>query len=265
MKFRWIVFIIFYFINLNAEKNIDIAKDFHKRSQQYPLNEYKKICVNSPSRVGSTLIFNVLKILFDNDEVLSSPGKMHYWENNNLPDAQNVLVFKSHSFMDFDSSTVVFCPVRNPIDTCFSIFRVTQGNKKDQNIDEDHLVKVVNFYLGQMHGVQNLIKQNNCILLKYEDFVDNLDFIFHKCEDVFNIKIQDVDKNLIKQILSRENVMLSIKDFKDFSACDETTYFHGLHINASEFSPEQEVVIKEKIKEQLSEKFDFLNNYGYTL
>lgn len=266
--FRSLFFLIFCSVILNANECINIEEQYFKRSQQYPINGYKKIMVFSPYRTGSTLVFNVLRFLFEDSEFLDKIAWGHH----------NSIVAKTHALGYMDPSIIVFCLIRNPIDTCFSRYRVMMSQASAQGIspesfqefEEESLDMAVQDYLTQMQWMYDLLNKRvrNVVLLKYEDFNSNLEFIFAKFEKVFNIKICEMDRLLMEELFSKENIALNIKSLQNFQNFNEITLFHGAHIDANEFSEEEKAIIHAKIRERLSRKCSnflgkILRQYGY--
>lgn len=249
--FRWAVFFAVCFVILNANESISFEEQYCKRSQQYPIGNYQRIIVASPYRTGSTIVFNVLKFLFNNSDSLHS----------------NSIVGKCHFPKNPDPAEIVFCPIRNPMDTCFSRYRV-MGERQNQTINERALDIAVNEYLRQMHGMHKLLQKKlpNVVLLKYEDFDCNLWAIFDKVETLFNMKICEIDKALIEELFSKKNVKYFVEKYEGFGQWDPLTGFHGKHIDeGNEFSEEEKHLIYEKIRERLLGKCGFLEEYGYVL
>lgn len=244
---------IFYFIILNADEGINISEQYFKRSQQYPTNGYKKIIVLSPYRTGSTFVFNVLRFLFEDLDNLSH----HSFHNSN-----ELIVKKTHNNIHSDADTIFFCPIRNPIDTCFSRYRVWATCESETRFNTKRLNTIVEDYLFQMQQIKSLkARHKHTILLKYEDFVENFEFLFNQIENVFDIKICKKDKDLMAKALSKDNVSIVSKKYHNFSTYDTSTLFHGNHVEGDKFPPDEKDRIKDTIRKKLLEKCDSLDEY----
>lgn len=242
---------------LSADEGNNIHEQYHKRSQQYPTNGYQKILVYSPYRTGSTIVFNVLRFLFEDSDFLCQ--KIPWGHNKSI-------VGKTHNLGYIDPSAIIFCTIRNPEDACFSRYRVMNPGKF-QKVNEKALDIAVQDYLTQMKWMHDLLQKrfHNVVLLKYENFDSKLEVIFDKVENLFNIEICEMDRALMEEAFSKENVALFTKKFENFKKSDNLTLFHGAHIEGDEFSKEEKAFISEEIRKRLSGKCSFLEQYGYAL
>lgn len=255
--FNALFFLAFFSALWSGDESIDIQEQYHYRTQQYPTNDYQKILVFSPSRTGSTLVFNVLKFLFENSDCL---------DENAWIGGKKFIVGKTHHLGYFEPSCMIFCTIRNPEDTCFSRYRVMNPGKF-KKLNQKALDIAVRDYITQMHWVQSLVKGNlpNVVLLKYEEFDSNLNFIFDEVENKLGIEISEFDKTLMEEAFSKKNVAKSTKKLNEFKNYDGVTLFHGAHIEGDEFTKEQKEFVYEEIRKRLSGKCDFLKQFGYTL
>ena len=245
---------------MNAE--ISIQDEYSKRTRQYSTNGYKKILLYSPYRTGSTLVYNVLKFLFEKSYFLDKDS----WQDS------NAIVGKTHILGRIEPSTFIFCTIRNPVDACFSGYRVIISSKYSlmapyQKIDEMALDSAVDDYIAQMESIDDLLRQKmrNITFLPYEDFNSNMEIIFDRIENIFDITICEIDRLLMEETFSKKNVSQFIKQFKNFSVYDTSSLFHGDHIEGNEFSKEQKTLICDEIKKRLLGRCDFLEKYGYVL
>ncbi len=91
-----------------SEEFIDLTTFLQKRTQQHPIIGYKKIYLATPPRTGSTLVYNVLRYLFENEDPYD-------WEQN-----YDNLVVKSHSDYKIKKDGIYVVTIRNPIEACLS-------------------------------------------------------------------------------------------------------------------------------------------------
>jgi hypothetical protein len=251
----WLLLFVALFCTLRGAPYDDITEAVYKRSQQYSLGGYKKIVVFSPQRTGSTLVFNILRFLFENIEVINQST----WANSR-PD---FLVNKTHEPKLWGKKTIVFCTIRNPVDAIFSFYRVLKGDKPF--LDISYLNVLVDFYIEYLRNARRQIKMENTVLLRYEDFERDMGHIFQKVEEALGIQIDLTDKELMKRVLSIENVSLHIQQYQGFDQYDSVTHFHGAHIDQGELTPKEKGFLVEKINIRLQPHKDLLNSLGYSL
>jgi hypothetical protein len=232
----------FGFININICCSM--------RTQQYPIGKYSNIYVVSPHSSGSTLLFNVLRILFEN-------------QRNSPDDPLHQLVDKMHELSLMKRNALYFSTVRNPLDICYSKYRIDCG-RAQKRLPLSHIKSIVEEEVECFKLIDSLKQQNaNLIELKYEDFVNNLDYLFNTIEKHFSFVIDESDKSLIKEAMSKKNVMENIRELADSSVYFLESYFHGHHIDQGEFSKEDQVMIKKEIVADLKEYQLIFEKFGY--
>ena len=121
MRYLGILFCLFSFGT--AEELLDVETLATLRTQQYPMEPYKKIVIYSAQRTGSTLAYNVFKYLFENQNSLFCS---HHKSN------QDCFVSKTHqppSLKD-SNATLIVITIRNPADAIISAFR--KESQKDK-------------------------------------------------------------------------------------------------------------------------------------
>src|SRR6185437_3936462 len=116
MKALWVLVCAFSLGHGGEMLNVETLPTL--RTQQYSLSSYKKIVVFSAPRTGSSLVYNVFRYLFENQENLFHA---HHAFN------QSCLVLKTHKPSELgliEESPVLFViPIRNPVDAIISNFR----------------------------------------------------------------------------------------------------------------------------------------------
>ena len=160
-------------------------------------------------RSGSTLIFNILKEVFNNYIII----KTHQFPTLKLRKIQNI---------------PLVCTYRDPLDIiCSSIKRNTE--LPNRGVIKKHIKEL------KKHGFDDFIKletnYKNKINLRYENFFNNYDYIFNKLENFFCIKISKEFRFYLKNKFSINNVKEQIKNFNNFQEYDSQSHFHGLHIS----------------------------------
>ena len=194
----------------------------------------------SPPRSGSTLVFNIMRELF--------PMKK---------------IFKVHTFRSMCRQMKVVVTYRHPLDCiASSIIRY----KKEPTQEE--LARQVRMFNEQ--GLLDLVKikkMPNILMLKYEDYVNDFEYIFNHFENFFNITVSQEKRSELTAKYKIENVEKMIKNQKgdSFADIDKKTQLHGNHISKYKgasnyyeefFQPEQIKFLKETYAEVL-EAFDY--------
>ena len=239
------VFLIMFFCQVGySQKYIDLDTVAKRRSQDYCLRNYRKIIVCTPYRTGSTLIYNVLRFFFDN------------------------AVIKTHTIPHIQEETFFVFTIRSPLQCCCSRCRIEWKDNLDaiaSNVSK--LDKIVQEYIQQIGNIRKFLQENHpAVLLKYEDFDDNLEYILRKIEVCFKIRIHPADRALLKKAFSKENVNNHIKKYENFSQYDKITHWHGNHLSLTEdYSSDAWKKIREEIKSRLIYHKFLINDFGYTL
>ena len=97
--------------------------------------------------------------------------------------------------------------------------------------------------------------------LKYEDFTDDLNYLFNFIEDNFSISIASNDKELMKKGYSKQNIFFCTQNFADFNEYLPISGFHGRHINLEGYIPPKEFLYWLNI--YLEDIKSLFKNYGY--
>ena len=170
----------------------------------------KTIIQFGPPRSGTTLIYNILKDVFPNKSVETK----HYYRNK-------------------DKRFPTIVTYRNPLDSITSsILRYKKKPTKDvikQQISE--------FEKNGIWSVLEIRDNKNVLMLKYEDFVNNFDYIYNKLEIFFNVNISNDKKNLIKKNYNITAVEKMTSYMKSYEEQDKKNLFHGDHININKGQP----------------------------
>ncbi len=165
-----------------------------------------------PGRTGSTLVYNILK------DLGFSIVKQHQLLSHTKPD-------KTHKFIS--------C-IRDLRDVLASRARIYKIKYSD---------KTIHSIITQMKriGLDDLIKfveqKKPILVLKYELFWNNYDYIFDELERFLDITI---DKNKREMIKNKRNVDAMKKiasNFKSFKQYDIHTNIHGDHISQNNGAP----------------------------
>ncbi len=239
MRFLLSLFLLLSF-PLFSDEMIDISQIMEKRTKQYPLKGYNKICLFTPRRTGSTLVYNVLRFLFEKGD-------------------REKIVKKTHSLKKDKRNVAYVFTMRNPVDACFSFYRAK--GKETQKI-----APLIHDQMQCWETLGKLIeKKRKTVLLKYEEFVNDIDFLFAQLEKEFSIKIDEKDKALLRNALSKENVLKNIAQFNDFKQLDKKHHFHGNHIDQGEIDEETRLRLKKEIAQQLIPYKSKIEKWGYKI
>ncbi|MCH9621208.1 MAG: hypothetical protein S4CHLAM20_06260 [Chlamydiia bacterium] len=177
------------------------------------LDEDIAIIQLGPMRSGTTIIYNILKYLFEDECVnvhsFGKVTKMHILED--LP----YHVFKKKKM-------IVCCTFRDPMNVIASVKRAGLNHKKvtdrakSLNNSYFNIKKIINF--------------------KYESFEnDQFEYVFNKLENELNIKISTETRNEIQTHFSKNRMKEICSRYSNFGGYDKITGFHGSHINNSDW------------------------------
>jgi len=193
----------------------------------------------SPPRSGSTLVYNIMREIYPNKKI-----------------------FKVHTFRAMCNELSVVVTYRHPLDCiASSIIRY----KREPNQEElDRQIKI--FDEQGFKDLINIKDKPNFLMLKYEDYVDNYDYIYDHFEKFFKIKIDDKKRESITSKYNIKSVEKIISENGDsFSDCDKKTKLHGNHISkfkgASNYY--EEFFSTEQIKILKDYYSDILNTFDY--
>lgn len=237
-------------------ESFDVEKLPMLRTQQYPIHSFEKIALFSLPRTGSSLVYNIFRYLFE------APENFSYFHNEfNL----NCLVLKTQRFEEIkqvDGSPIIYIvTIRNPIDSITSHYRIY--SHKIHNIQNFVKFRIA-IYMEFLKFYEDLRQKGKDVLfLKYEDFAENIDYIFDRIESRFAIHIDQADRILMQKGYGRENVLSSVELFPDFEGYWPLSGFHGQHIKSDTYKPPKELTYWiEKLIEQVKPEF---RKYGYFL
>ena len=224
------------------------------RTHQYPIKPYSNIIISSAHRTGSTLIYNVARFLFENPQNICNSD----WDHN-----KKNLVLKTHNLSNLvflnNKNPLYLIPIRNPITATISNYRI-------QLIPPQDLESFVRemFFLQARHllFIEDLQKNNkNFLVIKYENFNDNLDYLFDLIEKRLLISINNIDRKNIKLGLSKKSVSSSTNHFASFEEFLPSSRFHGKHVAQQDYTPPEELLYW--IYYYLDEIKPAFQEYGY--
>jgi hypothetical protein len=247
---------LFFFMSLFCDVYgaLDVETLPTLRTKQYPMGPYGKIMVFSAPRTGSSLIYNVFRFLFENEENL-----LH--RHDEFHPAYSVL--KTHRKRDaekFQNENVLFIiPIRNPLHAGISTYRIRPTPIDDM---EKFCKRTINRQVNHI-ALAEKMKQagRNVLFIKYEDFEGNIDSIFDFIERELSLSISDMDKAIIKSGYSKENIYSCINTLPDFSKYLPISGFHGKHVILEKYTPPESLTYW--LNHYLQMANPVFMNYGY--
>jgi hypothetical protein len=191
--------------------------------------ETQKVIQFSPPRTGSTLVWNALK-LYVND-----PYKTH-------------LVKDVHKV----SKSLIVSTIRNPFDmVCSSILRYERAFNEQSVQETIQMFESYNFNI-----LLSLTEKKNCLILKYESFYNNYDFLFSELNYFFNKSISTREILSFKNEFSVNRVLEKVSHLKKFGNYNQENLFHGKHIGPNNGVPKSyEKYLNEDMKNQIKKSF----------
>ena len=168
----------------------------------------KRIIQYSPIRSGSTLLYNILKMLFQN------VYKAHHMED---PNKQNI----GH----------IMTTYRHPYDCVVSMTQVNSDNPVFEDYKKNVGVYISNGGRHMFENFQKILTHGKITWFKYEDFVNDFGYIFDKIQKGCKVEIVEKKRKEIEDKLNIERVSKYIQQFKDFSEYSRDNHFHGRHIS----------------------------------
>jgi hypothetical protein len=173
----------------------------------------------SISRSGSTLVNRILRNIF---------SEVHYFH----PIDCIIQVFgcRVQGLGGFPTKEFpVICTIRNPIDTAASLVRISKKKQEEHmSICHESLDHHRNFW-EFVDSIRDDGK--DVVILKYESFWNNFDYIFKKLENRFNGTIDKENRDLMKRDFSiSHHLDIQTKIGNDFNCIDDKSGVHGLHI-----------------------------------
>jgi len=195
----------------------------------------KKIIQFSPPRTGSTLVFNVLREIF--------PGRR---------------IDKSHNYETKFEKYPVVVTYRHPLDAIASSIQRYGRTPTDEEIEK----QIKEFEDNSLWDILSIRHQSNVLMLKYEEFYKDYDYIFDALEKFFGLTISADKRREITNRYNIEAVDEQVRDYGDFQTYDKVTQLHGRHIStykggvnyyAEFFSPAQIDYLKKVYAKLLAE------------
>lgn len=190
----------------------------------------------SPGRSGSTLVWNILKQLIG-------------------PNVQ-----KTHHITSRQIDCKIISTIRDPRDILKSRLLITEKKITKSLIDCE-------IKLMLRHGMLKLIEiknRSNVLILKYESFWNNYDFIFDSLETFLNITITQTQRKQIDAKVNLETMKKISDKYSNFSNHDSETGVHGKHISSNPEPNQWKSIIPAEFHKYILEKLGkYLTEFGY--
>jgi hypothetical protein len=178
--------------------------------------EHRKVIQFSVGRSGSTMIWQILKLLFRDVSKAHDKEMREVYSNSEEP-------------------LVITC--RDPRDVTISLIRVQHFVNNNEGICDKINKKVLSRFATEVKKRESRLDYwcknytGPKLMLQYEKFYNNYDFIFSKLESFFSIKITSKTKErIIEQTSVSKNITRQEK-LATFSDHCSISHIHGNHIN----------------------------------
>ena len=162
----------------------------------------------SPPRTGSTLIYNMIKLI-----------------------APDRTVVKSHSVQDRQPDEPIICTFRHPVDSIVSSIQ-RYGLTPNRKLVVDHISQLRD---NGWDDVPKLLTDPNALLLRYEDFYQRHEFAASRISAFLKVSFDLTPAALAE--LSIEAVLARTQHMKSFADYDLETHWHGLHVSDRRGAP----------------------------
>lgn len=195
----------------------------------------------SPPRTGSTLVWNVLKELFPGRKI----KKKHSLKSTNLGPFRLPVV----------------CTVRHPLDALASCIQCRELPQTDESID----LLIEEFDQLAIQTVLNIRNDPHVLILKYEQFSVDFDFLFNELERFFGCAIGAEKRKMISEKYDVKKVKKKTEQMGAFNNWSAEDHLHGRHISKfngasgyyREFFSEEQVLRMQEHYRAYMNSFDY--------
>jgi len=168
-------------------------------------------------------------------------------------------VFKVHDYFGGDK---IVCTYRDFRDSSISNWRTRINPDKNRKISRQEIYKQFKDTVLHVRSLRRYKEENKAIFLRYEDFVNNYNFIYDELEKYFNIKLDQENRIKLTNYSSFNQNMERSKKFKNFSEWDDTG-IHGLHLYKGQVGTWKEFINEDDIDYINDLYFSLLIEWGY--
>ncbi|MCP4088658.1 MAG: hypothetical protein GY746_02540 [Gammaproteobacteria bacterium] len=140
---------------------------------------------------------------------------------------REALITKTHKYILNSAEIPTVVTYRHPLDCIASSIQRYQQQSTDEVLDEHIRI------LGR-HGIWDVLQikdDSNVLMLRYEEFNNNYDYIYDHLELFFNIKIKLSKRDEITASFQIDKIEKLTEDYNSFMEYDPESHWHGLHIS----------------------------------
>lgn len=201
----------------------------------------------SMMRSGGTILRLILGEIFNNSKCFKNYE--YRWP-----------IINTHGYENITSlNPYLITAWRDPRDVAVSLMRIA----KHPYSDDLKLQEVSNNIMGMFNNIRKVENENdNKLILKYENFHNDFDFLFNILETTFNGVIDNELRNGIKHNFSKESVKKYQSQFKDFSEYNPNNHIHGDHVSTG-LSKWKDIFTSSQVEvlnDKLSPAINYWNN-----
>lgn len=181
--------------------------------------------VFSAPRTGSSVVFNIFRYLFEDEQALLIPHNEFRMDRS---------IFKTHNTYEVgelqkkSGKNLFIITIREPVQSCISIYRISPP-EEDMKEACKKLIDLQVQYFNWISGLQN--HGYPIVILRYEDFVrDPVQYLCGFIENHFHLSIAKSDREMIARGYSKENIYRNLQSLADFKEILPISGFHGDHV-----------------------------------
>jgi len=189
------------------------------------LKENERIIVYSPFRTGSTLVYNILNYLCEDQTVNSSARLSKRVIKAHHPQHERYFkLIKDHGHFGY-----VFVTIRNPVEAALSYCNLMDICERGKALEAINLIK------RQYELLKEFTLQHEghlgVTVLRYEECNDHLEIILGEIERVFSCKISTEDRKEILRLFNRERMKGISDSLGSWKSFDPETELRGGHVD----------------------------------
>ncbi len=177
-----------------------------------------------------------------------------------MKNALKTKIFKVHDYYLGDK---IVCTYRDFRDSSISNWRTRINPDRNKKISRQEIYGQYKYIEHCEKFLKKYWEEKKAIFLRYEDFVDNYDYIYDALETYFGIKLDKEERNRLTNYSSFKKNMERSKEFNNFLEWDNETLIHGLHLHKGKVGTWKEFVKPEDVKYLNDLFFKLLLGWGY--
>ncbi len=182
-------------------------------------------------RSGTTVLRLILNYLFNDQKCFNNYE--YRWS-----------VINTHGYEKINNkNNSVITTWRDPRDVLVSKIRVLGIKRSNHKAVMNQCQNI----LKNFNEIRKVEVENSTLILKYENWHDNFDYLFEVLEKEYNGKISKKVRDSVKSEFSKKSIIKKQKEFKGFDQFNNDTHIHGNHVHSG-FKQWDKVFDKEQIK-----------------